>query len=501
MIEDETDGDRISRRHALALLGTGVAAFTSGSELLRVSGATSDSSETTPSTVGDPTDREPTGDENDDDQEQQEPPGESIEDHGAVSNPDDRTTATAERNLTALLDAARAAGKDGTVFVPEGTYHIGHDGSGPDPFVQFGDREPPGISIVGAGPETAALVISGETPAEKQPNQSGLMWQDGYDHGTITVENVRLHGNYDALPNLVDAGGGSWGLQLDGIGKLELENAYISGWHLAGIRGRHMVDTVRRCTFEDNGIGVHNDANGNANSHHISVRPRDGSPCRIEHCRFIDCAGNAVNVRRNDGTLEMVDCHATGTGSGLCKLSGGGLVVFRRIYHEAHTDSLERKVAERDGGSNFYGRNCINSLGERGDTAVTLRTEHVETRNITEWALQSRGELGDGPPTVHWEGDMVAIHNANTTNGEVAIRNRAGGSFEDVSVERLSVHDSAGDVFSTTRSNGEIELLHRGNNGGGLGNPGDITIETDGEGEQPFAPDVPDAGDVGINTT
>lgn len=499
MTENEADGDQISRRHVLALIGTGAAVLTSGSEGRSVSLDRSLPSKPTQQEPDEPSDVQPdTTDKNNDGG--QTLPGESILSYGAEPNPDDRSVATAEQNLTALLDAAHAAGEGGTVFIPPGTYHIGHDGNGPNPFVSFGNREPAGISVVGAGPEEAALVISRHTPVEKQANLSGLMWAEGHDHGTITVEDVRLDGNYDALPNLLDAGGGSWGIQVDGTGELKLTNAYISGWHLAGIRGRHMLDTVRRCTFEDNGIGAHNDAFGHANSHHISVRPRAGSPCRIEHCRFIDCAGNAVNIRRNDGTLEMVDCHVTGTGSGLCKLSGGELAVFRHVYHEAQTDSLEQKVYERFAKPNFYGRNWINSLGERGETAVTLRTEHVESRNITEYALQSRGELGDGPPTVIWEGDMVAIHNANLTRGDVAIRNKAGGSFEDVDVRRLSVHGSGGDVFSTPNSNGKIEALHRGYNDGGLGDPGNITIEADGMAREPFVPAVPAAADVGINT-
>ncbi|MXR52993.1 chitin-binding protein [Halovenus sp. WSH3] len=504
MTEDQPDRNRISRRHALAVLGTGAAALISGSEApfvgeegvrpARTGQLTTDGSGgEQPSRNGTECEGEACGDSTDH-------PGESITAYGALSDPDDQRISTAERNLRALLEAARAAGRNGTVYIPSGTYYIGHDGSGPDPFVRFGGREPPGISIVGAGPEVATLAISEHTPPDEQPNQSGLMWEEGYDHGTITVENVRLHGNYEALPNLSKAGGGSWGLQTGGRGRIRLHNAYISGWHLAGLRGRHMVERVERCTFEDNGIGVHNDANGDANSHHISVRPRRGTTCRIRNCQFLDCAGNVVNIRYNDGRLRMVNCHATGTGSGLCKLSGGSHVVFRHVYHEGHTDSLEQKVDERPDGPNFYGRNCINSLGERGSRSVTLRTEHLESWDTTEYALQSRGEIGNGPPAVKWVGDMVAIHNANMTNGEVAIRNREGGSFDGVEFRRLSVHGSSGDVFSTTRSSGRIETLHR-DNAGGLGNPGDITIETDREGADPFVPEVPDAADVGINSS
>jgi len=485
--------NRVSRRHTLALLGTGAAALMSGSETSRVGSAPAKSAITTGRSDGE---NEPNGTEGN----KQSPPGENIADYGAVSNPDDPSAAAAEQNLTAIVDAANAAEAGGTVFVPEGTYHIGHDGNGPNPFIEFGGREPAGISIVGAGPEVAAVVISEHTPASSQPNQSGFLWRDGYDHGSIRVKDIRLDGNYESLSNLWEAGGGSWGLQADGRGTITLHNAIISGWHLSGLRGRHMVETVRRCTFADNGIGVHNDADGGANSHHISVRPREGSTCRIEHCQFVDCGGNAINVRRNDGTTEMVNCRAVGTGSGLCKLSGGGLVVFRHIYHEARTDSIVRKVNERLGSSNFYGRNFINSLGERGDEPVTLRTGHVETRNITEYALQSRGELGNGPPAVAWEGDMIAIHNPNMTNGTAAIRNKAGGVFDDVAIQRLSVHGGDDDVLSTTNSTGRIETLHRGNNGGGLGEHGDITIDVDRVGGDPFVPDVPDASNVGINT-
>lgn len=505
MTEDKTGDGWISRRNVLALVGTGIAALTSSSGV-RITGPDTprppDGSRlSTAAETG--RDRRDTADGDDDDgpgAEREQLPGENIEAYGAEPNPADPNVAAAKRNLTAFLDAATAAGDGGTVYVPAGVYYIGHDGVGPDPFTQFGSREPAGISIVGEGPVTSALAISEHTPAEEQPNQSGFMWVAGHDHGTITVEDVWLDGNYENLPNLVDTHGGSWGLQLNGTGGISLNNAYIRGWHLAGIRGRHMVESVTGCAFGQNGIGVHNDTNGNANSHHISIRPRAGDESLIERCHFIDCAGNAVNFTRNDGTLRMTDCYVTGTGSGLCKLSGGGLVEFKRIYHEANTDSLEQQVSERNDGINFHGRHLIKSLGERGESPVTLKTEHIESRDITAYALLARGGIGDGPPNVIWEGDMVAIHNANMTHGEEAIRDGAGGSYRDVAVDRLSVHGSGGDVFDTENSNGRIETLHRGNNAGGLGDPGNITIETDNEGGEPFLPDVPDVDEVGINT-
>lgn len=504
MTENKTDNYWSSRRSVLTLLGAGTNLASSfGAGIIELN--TPEPSNGTHQSTDVETDRgrQDMGNGDDLEDEQKQSPGENIEAYGAEPNPDDSSVTRAKQNLIALHAAATAAGEGGTIYIPPGTYYIGHNGNQLDsskPYVRFGRREPRGISIVGEGPETSAVAISEHVSVKDRINQSAFSWMDGYDHGTIVVENIKLDGNYAKLPNLIKAGGGSWGLQVDGTGAIRVRNAYICGWHLSGIRGRHMVESVTECTFKENGIGAHNDVNGNANSHHISTKTRAGDECLIQRCHFIDCAGNAINIRRNDGTLRMTDCYVEGTGSALCKLSGGGTVEFKRIYHESNTESLEQKVSKRDGGNDFYGRNFIKSLGERGGKAVTLRTEHIESRNIREYALLSRSDIGDGPPNVIWEGDMVAIHNANMVYGDEAIIDANEGTYKNVDVYRLSVHDSGGDVFSTKNSDGRIKKLNRGNNVGGLGEPGNITIESDNEDGEPFLPNVPNAEEVGINS-
>jgi hypothetical protein len=423
----------------------------------------------------------------------------NIAEYGAKPNPNDPDAAAAERNLEAIVDAATAAGEGGSIYVPEGTYYFGHDGSGPERYLDFGEKEPAGVSIYGADPETATLAVTGRAPASEQPIQSGFRWSDGYDHGRVDVRNVRLDGNYENLDNLRAVGGGSWGIQVDGEGELHLFNAHIRGWHLAGVRGREFVRSAHFCTFEDNGIGNHNDTDGGSISHHLTCRPPDDATLVVSRCRFVDCAGSAVNIRFNDGVVRIHDCHVSGTGANLLKLSAGRLVELRRVYHEATTESLKGKLVDREGGKNFYGKNFIQSLGERGRVPVTVHMEHVESRNIREYAFQSRDNYEQGPADLTWTGDMIAIHCSNLAYDDAVIRNRNGGRFVDVDIDRLSVHDSRGDVFDTVGSTGSVRRLSRGGNGGGLGECGGIEIGTDDADGEPYRPSVPPRNRVGIN--
>lgn len=503
-----SDGDptnrSASRRAFVALVGTGALAALTGARLPRgpaedVGEETSTRGEGRPTPDQDVETEEPIPPS--DDSEPEPPPerdGENILEHGAEPNPADPDPASAGRNLEALVAAANAAGEGGTIYVPAGSYYFGDVGSGNDSYLQFGDELPAGISVVGDGPARSSLALTEHVPAEERSNQSAFNWVDNHDHGTVVVEDIRLDGNAWNLPNLSEAGGGSWGLQLNGRGEFHVSNASIRGWYMTGIRGRHVLRSVTRCSFADNGIRRHNDMNGESNSHHVTIRPPAGMECVIEQCAFRDCAGNAVNVRYDDGTVRVAGCYAEGTGSSFCKLSAGGYVELTNVYHRANTPSLEEKVDERPGGSNFHGRHFVNSLGERGEEPVTLRTNNVVTRDITEYALQSRGTIGSGPPTITWEGDMIAIYNVNLNGGEEVIRTRSGGSFGSVDLGRLSIHNAGGDLFSMESATGRIETLHRGGNGGGLGDLDGVTVGTDNRGGQPFWEAVPSGSEVGV---
>jgi len=477
----------VSRRRLLALLG-GIVTVISGVIYSSLDKPGGDSS--TPQSPAET----PTGPT-----EQPEVPqeAENIRDYGAEPNPNDPDVTAAERNLEAIGKAANAAGKGGTIFVPEGEYYFGHGGSGFSPYVEFGGTEPPGISIVGEGANRSTLALTEHASAENYPNQSGFIWYDGYDHGMVDISDIRIDGNYENISGLYDNNGGSWGLQMAQEGDFHLSRAWIRGWHLAGVRGRAALRSVRNCTFEDNGIGRHNETNGESNSHHISVRPQADNELFIENSRFIDCAGNAVNVRFGNGVVKMHNCHVSGTGSGLCKMSAGELIELKNVYHRANTQSLEKKVAEREDGANFHGRFFINNLGNRGSTPTTVITDNVRSMDMSDYAFQAQDQIGSGPKNVIWKGDMVSISNSNRVRDEAVIRDRGNGEFSELDISRLSIHDSEAKAFMIDNSRGRIQTFNHSNING-LGKLGNITINTNNRTNERFSPTVPAKEEVGV---
>ncbi|EMA21612.1 hypothetical protein [Haloarcula marismortui] len=422
---------------------------------------------------------------------------ESISDYGSEPNPDDSSLDAARRNLDAIRAAAEAAGKGGTIYVPEGQYYFGSEDSGFSPYVEFGKTGPPGVSIIGAGADKSTLAITSHAAADTRPNQSAFIWYDGYEHGSVEVRDVKLDGNYEHVTGLAENGGGSWGLQMSTAGDFHLERAWIRGWHLAGVRGRAVLRSVRNCTFQDNGIGRHNETDGQSNSHHISVRPQAGDELVIENSCFLDCAGNALNIRFGDGVTRMHNCYVRGTGSGLCKMSAGKLVELKNIYHRANTPSLERKVDERDIGPDFHGRFFINNLGNRGTTPTTVIMENVLSRDMADYAFQAQSEIGDGPMNVIWRGDMIEMYNTNRARDDAVIRGHGDGRFSDIDISRLSVHNSNAKVFMLDDSQGNIETFSYSNTDG-IGDAGDVSINVSSLGQEWFRPTVPTIDEVGV---
>lgn len=491
--DKERTDQQLGRRELLALLSVPAAALSGGIYFLSTNSPAEDDSDGDETLGGDDNDTEDGGGEDGG------PDGaESIVDHGAEANPADPGLEEAERNLDAIVDAATAAGDGGAIYVPSGTYFFGHtEDSGP--YLDFGERAPPGISIYGDGPEASTLSITGTAPASEQSNQTGCNWSDGYDHGRVEIENIRLDGNYESLGDLREAGGGSVGVEMNGRGELHLYNVYVRGWYMAGVRGGGLIRSARYCTFEENGIGNHNETQGNSISHHVMCRPPRDATFVASRCLFVNCSGSAINIRYNDGNVKVRDCYAEGTGANFMKLSAGRFVQLRNVYHEANTDALEELVDSQLIGANFHGRNFIQSLSERGDHPVAVDTVHVESRNQTDYAFQSRDNRDNGLANIMWTGDMVAIHNSNMVRDNEVIRTRSGGAFSGVSIGRLSVHDSDARIFETDGSDGLIATLNHDRNTYGLGNTGGIEIGTDNAGAEPFEPSVPSRSDVGID--
>jgi len=425
---------------------------------------------------------------------------ENILEYGARPNPEDPGIAAAKNNLKAIQLAASAAGTGGTIYVPAGTYYFGHDQGTVSRYLEFGNHEPAGISILGDGPTESVLAITQHAPVDSQPNQSFGYWNSDFDHETVEIKQIRLDGNYENIGgNLSKAGGGSWGPQFGGDGEFHLYNAHIRGWHLAGVRGRAVIRSAIHCSFEDNGIKRHNETGGDSISHHMNCAPPKGEECLIKNCYFKDCAGSAVDVKFNDGTIKLYNSYAEGTGANLCKLSAASHLDIRHVYHQGRTESLVKKLDEAEEHDNFYGKNFIQSLGERGEVRVTVNTEHVISRDLNDYAFQARDNFQRGPPSVTWTGDMVAFQNTNRLRNDHVIRERGSGRYIDLDVSRLSIHDSGSMLFGTKDSSGQIAVLNRRGNEG-IGECGDITIEEDHEDAEPFRPTVPSKDNVGVDS-
>lgn len=425
------------------------------------------------------------------DEEPPEPPGTDITEFGARPNPDDPDAAAARRNLEAIHEAALAAGEGGAIYVPEGTYYFGHDGERPEPNFSFGDREPGGMSIYGAGPDVSALCLTEHIDIDARSDHTGFAWTEDNDHGEFAIVDIRLDGNYDRLPgNLRENGSASRGCEMRGEGEVTLENAHIRGWHMNGCRARSLMGSARNCTFEDNGIGTHNDTEGDSISHHLSVDPESDRSVVIEDSEFHDCSGSAVNWDFGSGHVSIRDCYFTGTGANLCKFSTSGTLEMSRVVHIAHSDSLVEKLTDLGQEDNFHGRNFLQRIKSTGDGPATAIFDNVLTKDITDYAIQCReGEL-------ILRGDMLAIMNSNKYNNNEVIRNRSGGRFIDVDIDRLSVHYSDGVVFDTPGSRGRVSQLNaRGNYG--VGTLGDIEVDDKRTWASPLLPSGPSLADVG----
>ena len=486
--------NRLTRRTVLAILGTALATVTGGVYLRQRQPSQTDQRAIPAEPEIDTS--QPIEDDEPDVEISTEV--ENIVDFGAVSNPTDPNLGAAERNLQAIRQAAQSAGYQGTIYIPSGTFFFGKDGGDQREYIMFGSDQPAGISVVGDGPTSSTLAITSHATAAEQPDQSGLQWADDVDHGYFSVRGLTLNGNYENIENLGEVGGGSRGIESDGDGELHVENVRFRGWHLGGIRGRGIIRSVKYSTFEDNGIGIHNDNVGGSVAHHISCRPPSDTELVVDHCLFLDCSGSAINIRHDDGNVIVRNCCAEGTGANFMKLSAGEKVELRNIYHKAHTESLVEKLVERADGANFYGNNFIQSLGDRGEEPVTVLMDNVKSEDIRMYAFQSRDSLGRGPAEIEWIGDMISFENTNMEYDNEVIRNRSGGKFQNVDINRMSVHNSGAKVFDTDKSNGRIQKLSHYGNEGGLGNPGNISIGMEIRTEMQYSPSVPEASEVGI---
>lgn len=422
-----------------------------------------------------------------------------ITDYGAVSNPDDPDARTAARNLSAIRQAANAAGAQGAIYVPEGTYYWGNDDRNLMLTFNEGSLEPPGISMYGDGPEESALALTEHLPDDHI--HDGFRYHSGSNHGEVTISNIRLDGNYENLGDLAGNGTGSRGIVfLDGDNDtLNLENVHFRGWYNNAVRATGPGGVAESCTFEETGIGVVNDTHSSDDQsgrgsvgQHVAPRPADDRTYTFENCHFKNSSGTAVNVGRNDGHVILQTCYIEGSGIGGFKLSAGKRVEVRNTYIQIQNDWIAENIPDF-----FNGRWLAHKFNERGDELLTFELQDVEVRDCSLFGIN----ISSSGPSMGLEGDNIAFHNISIAgHRDAVLRENNGGEFRNVDIGRISVHDSNGRVFSASNSNGRVETLHRQNTNG-LGDTGDISVDTDNEGGEAFQPDVPSREEVGVNAS
>ncbi|MHC3381343.1 Ig-like domain-containing protein [Haloarcula sp. H-GB5] len=411
---------------------------------------------------------------------------ENIEDHGAVPNPDDPSLSAARKNLHAIINAADAAGAGGTVYIPANIYYIGDDIGR---FTAFGGREPSGISITGDGPEQSVIGVS-EHVSDSQ-NCTIFEWSEGVNHGTVSVDNVKLEGNYENLGNLVSNGNGGIGAKCEGAGTFNFSNVWVRGQYTMGIRIENGDGRLERCTIEETAIALENDSGGDRVSHHLALQPPSGDTITVDSCLFRRGSGEVVDIHAGAGNVVLKNCWGRSLGTGVFKISAGNRIELRNSYMESYSQWLEDNLTAS---GDFHGRAMARRISNNQSETPTLVLDNVEFHNCNRHAVEARNY------PLQLQGDMVAIHNAARDPGrDSVLRDDADGALTHVSIDRLSVHDSDAAVFSAPNADGSIGTVRRANNAG-LGDTGGLSIGTDEPGKEPFAPSVPTKDDVGINT-
>ena len=414
-----------------------------------------------------------------------------ITDYGAVSNPDDASAAEAERNLDALIDAIEAAGEGGTVYVPEGSFYVG-DGSVAN-LTMLGEREPGGISFVGDGPTVSTIGVSGQ---QDHPNLNFLIYWEDHDHGEVLFRDIGLDGNYERLPNLYENDGGSRGINCRGKqGSLICENVWFRGWYQNAAFASGMSARFERCSFEEIAVGLNEDSpsgsygDGNRVAH-CSVAS-DGVTYR--QCEFRNCPGQVLDTGGGNATFER--CWGRGLGTGVVKINAAETVTIRNCYFEPRTDDIEEEF------EGFSGRHMAHMLKRDDSGTPTLRVVESVVEDMVKDAVLLYGRENDARLRI--AGRDFAIRQAGREEYRYAFQasNSDGESGATLifDVESMSVHDTDGEVFALENGVGTIQELRRDGNDG-LGDPDDVTIETDRPGADTVRPDVPARDDVGINS-
>ena len=422
---------------------------------------------------------------------------EDITDHGAVRNPDDPNDGSPSINREAIIDAANAAGKGGSIYVPSGTFYYGRNSG--NSWIRIGGHTAHGISVYGDGPGDSTLAITEHTPEggiatmfRYEPNEYET------DTVTVTYRGLQLDGN---SPNLADdvtgiginVRGGNPGLSLD------FERVHLYQITQSGIRQSGSGDsTIDYCTFEHIGIKFENDRwdGRNTSIEHCYIPSPDasnGDLAKITNSEFLLCSGNACDPG-GDGQVVIENCYGEGMGTGLAKIKENSVTV-ENVYARMNTPELENLLASMDRARPYDGRVGIYFFDDSPGEVVL---SDVKFQDMTEQASYVDTDI-----SVEIKGDKVAFENVGTKRDIQggALRERSGAALT-WEMDRMSVHgvNSTFDAFDTSTGGGTIrELTWDG--AASLGDAGSTTISSQTEGGDPLEPTVPSRDEVGIDGT
>lgn len=430
---------------------------------------------------------------------------EDITNHGAVTNPTDPSDGSYSTNRSAIISAADAAGSEGAIYVPEGTYYFGEDDQ--NAWIVFGSHTTAtGISVYGDGPEKSTLAMTEHVP---ETAIATLLRYDNdvYDTTATTVEyrGIKIDGNQRNLGDHYSNNVGSIGIRTESGNSemtIRLEEAWVYDTYNAGVRHYEGNLEAYYSTFERCGLGVERDSpSGNDASidHCIVPIPNADKTATIERCEFLNTPGNAVDAGGN-GSIETYWSWGSGLGTGWYKLQDCDTYIIENTYMEPNTTELENLVSDPSYEDGFVGRRSPFYIISGDDSVLPfVRTDHIKVVSTTHQPVSLYDHNSRTTPNVEWHGDMIAFHDTTKIDTRDEVVNSSDTlDFESVDIGRLSAHDChTTDIFNIT-GDGTIDQVNH-NNSGSLGSTGNITVNTNNSGGAAFEPDVPVQSEVGYD--
>lgn len=396
--------------------------------------------------------------------------GENVKDYGAVG--DGSTDDT-----QAIRDAADAAGPDGTVYFPAGTYLVGSNG-----------RFPLDYPMTGAWDN---LTWQGEDHATTQLKMAGghdnfhMMFRadSGGGYQIPDVEFRQLDFNMNGANNS-NNGGSIWFRVYDGAGVVTMRDCIVRDNMNGGLQtDDDMAADVQYCRFVDCG-----DPDVSA-GHALNPNPDSQQSFTFANLRIINSAGTDIDVGRDTdnsyATVLVENCYIT-AGLGAIKLS------------TENSKTTVRNTYMEDGGRTTR---MIKSNSPDPYVAGDLELDNIEIDGAGGPGIDLAADSGHGTVTLA----QVAMRDVEkdelkTFNG-TGIGFYAQGSDIAADTATISVYNVAQDndgdaVFFDPDCTGTLDQVnHSGTSD--LGTTNSVTVNTNNVGGPEVTPDVPSTSEVG----